>query len=100
QGIVSRYHYKGGKYDAVVRVELNNGNEIYIVEASSQVAPSWTDWVGVKKREEIVTGQYVASNNVVIKEVAFDSVSTAAKFITGTSTNGGGMLAPKNLISE
>lgn len=88
----ARYVVRGKKYDAILRVENHNGQEMYVVEKGSRIAQDWEKYIGRSDMQKIQSENCVGEDLVLTKDTCFSAISTAGKFIKGVSTNGSGMV--------
>ncbi|MBR1866820.1 MAG: toll/interleukin-1 receptor domain-containing protein [Lachnospiraceae bacterium] len=81
---------RNAKYDALYRIE----NDIYTVLRGSRLQRD-NQWVSQRYREYL---DKISADGILMEDVAFDTMSAAAKFIEAVSTNGSELLSEKNLL--
>lgn len=88
------YYIKGAKYEAY----LTNEDDKYTVLKGSKIAENWKEWAGTKNIS--LLEDKVGENCIMLEDAIFNTVSAVAKFVKGTSTDGGGVFVEKNLVTE
>lgn len=78
---------KNKMIDAVAEYDLENGPFIVLKGSTVSKAISQSEKFRSAKSIEKKRSEYV-ENGIVIKDAHFKSASTAANFVTGSSTNG------------
>lgn len=76
---------KGRTYSAMA--ELTKEMSV-VVYKGSQICPISSDSLPTKTKKLRVNPEFISAENILIKNMSFNSVSTAATFVTGTVSNG------------
>lgn len=96
----ARYVIRGKKYDAILRVENRNGQEMYVVEKGSRIAQDWEKYIGKSDMQKIQSENCVGEDSVLKKDTCFSAISAAGKFIKGVSTDGNGMVTEDHRLDD
>lgn len=89
------YRVKGNRYDAFLTVTENNQ---YIVRKGSKVAENWQELI--ERKDIAEKSDKVGADCILLKNVEFNTISAAAKFIKGCSTSGADIISPQNLTAQ